>query len=154
MTFAMALSVAALGVVIAECAYGAGKHIGDVHPDVYMIGNKLNFITQPMYLIDICVVKLAVGASLLRIASTKFYRTLILSVMGFMAFYTTGCFFVSGTGNATIPLSRTPLMTDWLNRPSFSSAPTSACCGIKQCTAHAGLSIRSKVSHTPTWPST
>lgn len=94
MTSAMAISVAAVGVVIAECAYGAGRHIGDVDPAVYMIGNKLNFITQPMYLIDICVVKLAVGASLLRIASTKFYKVLIISVMGFMAFYTAGCFFV------------------------------------------------------------
>jgi cell division protein FtsX len=94
MTFAMALSVAAVGVVVAECSYGAGRHIGDVDPSVYMIGNKLNFITQPMYLIDICVVKLAVGASLLRIASTKFYKIMIISVMGFMAFYTIGCFFV------------------------------------------------------------
>ncbi|RKU47246.1 hypothetical protein DL546_008779 [Coniochaeta pulveracea] len=90
MTFAMALSLAAVGVVIAECAYGAGRHIGDVDPAVYMIGNKLNFITQPMYLIDICVVKLAVGTSLLRIASASFYKILIISVMGFMAFYTVG----------------------------------------------------------------
>ncbi|KAJ9134127.1 Integral membrane family protein [Pleurostoma richardsiae] len=93
MSFAMALTVAGQGIVIAEVSHGAGRHIGDVDPAVYMIGMKLNFITQPLYLVAICVVKLSIGSSLLRIASTKFYKTLIISIMGFMAFYTTGCFF-------------------------------------------------------------
>ncbi|KAB5578896.1 hypothetical protein GE09DRAFT_563600 [Coniochaeta sp. 2T2.1] len=93
MTFAMLLSASAQGVVIAQISHGGGRHIGDVDPAIFMTGMKLNFITQPMYLINICVVKLSVGSSLLRIASTKFYKTLILSVMGFMAFYTIGCFF-------------------------------------------------------------
>ncbi|KAM7214548.1 hypothetical protein V8F06_010030, partial [Rhypophila decipiens] len=52
-----------------------------------------DFISQPLFLIGICDTKLAVGAALLRIASTKFYRRLIIGIMGFMAFYTTGCFF-------------------------------------------------------------
>lgn len=95
MIFAMALAWAGQGIIVPEVSYGAGRHIGDVPADEYMIGMKLNFITQPIFLIAICVVKLAVGSSLLRIASTKFYKYLILSIMGFMAFYTVGCFFVS-----------------------------------------------------------
>ncbi|KAF4451842.1 hypothetical protein F53441_5161 [Fusarium austroafricanum] len=93
MLFTIALSWAGQGVIFAQLAYGGGKHIGDVDPDIYMTGMKLNFISQPIFLIAICVVKLSVGCALLRIASTKFYRYLILSIMVFMAFYTIGCFF-------------------------------------------------------------
>ena len=99
MVLAMVLALSAQGVVIGQVIYGGGRHIGDVDPAIFMTGMKLNFITQPMYLFNICIVKLSVGASLLRIASTKFYKTLILSVMGFMAFYTTGCFFVANPPN-------------------------------------------------------
>lgn len=59
------------------------------------MGYKLNFITQPIYLIEICVVKLSVGFFLLRIATTSFYRRTIQAIMYFMGFYTLGCFFVS-----------------------------------------------------------
>ncbi|KAJ9419488.1 hypothetical protein FOXG_16067 [Fusarium oxysporum f. sp. lycopersici 4287] len=93
MILSMALAWAGQSVIFGQLANGAGRHIGDVDPDIYMKGMKLNFISQPIYLIAICVVKLSVGCALLRIASTKFYRWLILSIMGFMAFYTIGCFF-------------------------------------------------------------
>ncbi|KAM5356485.1 hypothetical protein ACJ41O_003131 [Fusarium nematophilum] len=93
MVFAMALSWAGQGIILAQVSHGAGRHVGDVDPEVYMVGMKLNFVSQPIYLIAICVVKLAVGCALMRIASTKLYRYLILGIMCFMAFYTIGCFF-------------------------------------------------------------
>ncbi|KAL5584033.1 hypothetical protein FOVSG1_015384 [Fusarium oxysporum f. sp. vasinfectum] len=93
MILSIALAWAGQGVVFAQLANGAGRHIGDVDRAIYMTGMKLSFISQPIYLIAICVVKLSVGCALLRIVSTKFYRWLILSIMGFMAFYTIGCFF-------------------------------------------------------------
>jgi hypothetical protein len=95
MALTMATALAGCALVIAQGQFGAGRHRGDVDPDIYMIGMKLNFISQPTYLFAICFVKLAVGFSLLRIASTKFYRYLIRGIMGFMLFYTIGCFFVS-----------------------------------------------------------
>lgn len=95
MILTLAMDWAGQGVIFAQVAHGAGRHKGDVDPAVYMIGMKLNFISQPIFLIAICVVKLSVGCALLRISSTKFYRTLILSIMCFMSFYTIGCFFVS-----------------------------------------------------------
>lgn len=101
MIFTIALSWAGQGVIFAQLAYGGGKHIGDVDPDVYMTGMKLNFISQPIFLIAICVVKLSVGCALLRIASTKFYKWLILSIMIFMSIYTIGCFFVSRASSTT-----------------------------------------------------
>ena len=109
MIFAMALAWAGQGIIIAQVAHGAGRHLGDVDPLVYQTGMKLNFISQPIFLIAICVVKLAVGSSLLRIASTKFYKALILSIMGFMAFYTIGCFFVRLENHAYLALC-CPLM--------------------------------------------
>jgi len=93
MTLAMAIVIAGQGVIWGSVAKGAGRHLGDIPIEDLPDGLKLNFISQPIFLIAICVVKLAVGATLLRIASTKFYRHLILSIMGFMSFYTIGCFF-------------------------------------------------------------
>ncbi|KAH7117503.1 hypothetical protein EDB81DRAFT_818667 [Dactylonectria macrodidyma] len=93
MTIAIALAWAGQGLIIPQVLHGAGRHIGDVDPAIYQTGLKLNFISQPIFLIAICVVKLSVGSSLLRIASIKSYKYLILSIMGFMVFYTIGCFF-------------------------------------------------------------
>jgi hypothetical protein len=93
MLFTMAISLVGLGLTIGQVMYGAGRHRGDVDPAIYEYGMKLNFIGQPTYLYAICFVKLAVGSSLLRIASTKAYRWTIMGIMGFMLFYTVGCFF-------------------------------------------------------------
>ncbi|KAH7130877.1 hypothetical protein EDB81DRAFT_905479 [Dactylonectria macrodidyma] len=93
MTIAMALSWAGQGVIVPEVSHGAGRHIGDVDPGIYQTGVKLNFISQPIFLVAICMVKLSVGSSLLRIASTKFYKYLILSIMVFTAVYTVACVF-------------------------------------------------------------
>lgn len=54
-----------------------------------------NYITQLTYLYGICFCKLAVGASLLRIASTKIWKHLVLGVMIFVFVYTTAGFVVS-----------------------------------------------------------
>lgn len=53
-----------------------------------------NFATQPLYLWAICIVKLAIGFSLLRIAVERKYRIVIYCVMGLMLSYTFGCFMV------------------------------------------------------------
>lgn len=57
----------------------------------------VNFMSQLTYLYGICFCKLAVGASLLRIASTKFWKHLVLGVMIFVFAYTTAGFVVSET---------------------------------------------------------
>ncbi|KAG8676122.1 hypothetical protein FPOAC2_02205 [Fusarium poae] len=106
MILTMALNWAGEGAIIASVVYGAGQHIGDVDPAVFQKGMKLNFISQPIFLIAICVVKLSVGFALLRIASTKFYRWLICGIMIFMSIYTIGCFF-------TVVLQCTDLRALW-----------------------------------------
>lgn len=71
---------------------GGGRHIGDVAPAKYSRGLHYNFASQPTYLWAILIVKLAVGLALLRIATIRFYKTTIHTIMGFMLFYTFGCF--------------------------------------------------------------
>lgn len=93
MTFTMAVCVAGQGVIIPEVHYGAGRHIDHIPPADFSKANKLNFITQPMYLWGICLAKVSIGFFLLRIATTPFFRRLIIGIMLFMGFYTLGCFF-------------------------------------------------------------
>ncbi|KAH7069315.1 hypothetical protein FB567DRAFT_565051 [Paraphoma chrysanthemicola] len=102
----MALCVAGQCVVIPQVYYGAGKHIEYIDPADFVRSFRLNFISQPIYLFAICLVKLSVGFFLLRIAVKPFYKRLIISIMAFMAFYTTGCFF-------TIVLQCTDLRLLW-----------------------------------------
>jgi len=90
-----AKSISGQGFIIMEVQNGGGRHIGDVDQDTYIKGMHYNFVTQPVYLWAICIVKLAVGLSLLRIAVEKKYRIAIYCVMGLMLFYTFGCFTVS-----------------------------------------------------------
>lgn len=146
MSFAMALAVAGQGVIIAQTRYGAGKHLGDIDEWRIPIGMKLNFISQPIFLFGICVVKLAVGASLLRIASTKFYKWTISIIMGFMLFYTIGCFFVS---SRTGPLLYILLIKSFC-RLLCSSAPISECSGTRPYRPCAGHRRLSRACRTPT----
>jgi len=95
MTLAMAVSISGEGVIWGSVANGAGQHLGDIPLQSLGAGLKLNFISQAIYLIAICVVKLTVGAMLLRIASTALYRRLIISLMVFMGLWTTMCVVVS-----------------------------------------------------------
>jgi hypothetical protein len=74
--------IAGQGVIIPEVHYGAGKHLNHIPPEHISLGIKYNFITQPLYLWAICFVKQSIGFFLLRIASTAFYRRLIIGIMG------------------------------------------------------------------------
>jgi hypothetical protein len=93
-------------MIIPEVYYGAGRHIQYIDPDHFATGYKLNFITQPIYLFAIGLVKISVGLFLLRIAVRPLYRRIIIGIMAFMAFYTTGCFF-------TLILQCTNLAVQW-----------------------------------------
>ncbi|KAL5411474.1 hypothetical protein PMIN03_004804 [Paraphaeosphaeria minitans] len=92
MSFATLLALVGAGIVVPEVHYGCGRHIDHISSEDFKIGFKLNFITQPIYLIAICIVKQSVGFFLLRIATIPFYRHSIQGIMAFMAVYTIGCF--------------------------------------------------------------
>ncbi|KAF2868001.1 hypothetical protein BDV95DRAFT_502001 [Massariosphaeria phaeospora] len=84
--------VAGQAIIIPEVQLGAGRHIDDIPYENFQTAFKLNFVTQAIYLIAICVVKESVGFFLLRIATTTSYRRLIIFIMVFMGLYTFGCF--------------------------------------------------------------
>ncbi|KAF1972844.1 hypothetical protein BU23DRAFT_641757 [Bimuria novae-zelandiae CBS 107.79] len=75
-------------LIIREVQFGGGKHIDQISPEGMKEAFKLNFVTQPLYLISVMLVKQSIGFFLLRIAITPFYRRTIISVMVFMALYT------------------------------------------------------------------
>jgi len=112
-TLAMALSISGEGVVWGSVVNGAGRHLGDIPLQNLSAGLKLNFISQAIYLIAICVVKLSVGAMLLRIASIAIYKRIVVSLMVFMALWTTMCVItlcvqctdIRALWDPTIPLS-------------------------------------------------
>lgn len=93
-------------IVIPEVYLGAGRHKEHIDPIDFANGYKLNFITQPIYLFAICLVKISVGFFLLRVAVAAVYRRIIIGIMIFMGFYTIGCFF-------TIVLQCTNLAIQW-----------------------------------------
>ncbi|KAF1975454.1 hypothetical protein BU23DRAFT_458233 [Bimuria novae-zelandiae CBS 107.79] len=106
MSFAMLLCITGACIVIPQVRLGAGRHVGNIPPKDFQIAFKLNFVTQPIYLIAICVVKLSVGFFLLRIAILPLYRRAIQGIMAFMGFYTLGCFF-------TVMFQCTNLAVQW-----------------------------------------
>lgn len=89
-----------------EVHLGAGRHIQYIDPIEFANGYKLYFITQLIYLVAICLVKISVRFFLLRIAVSTLYRRIIIGIMASMGFCTIGCFF-------TIVLQCTDLAIQW-----------------------------------------
>ena len=81
---AIAFSISGEGVVWGSVVNRAGRHLGDIPLRNLGTGLKLNFISQALYLTAICLVKLTVGAMLLRIASVPFYKRLVVCLMVFV----------------------------------------------------------------------
>lgn len=69
-------------LIIPEVHYGAGRHIDQILPKDFQESFKLNFITQPIYLVAIVLVKESIGCFLLRIAIIPAYRRSIIGIMG------------------------------------------------------------------------
>lgn len=74
----LAVSLVGMGLIIGQVHYGAGRHMGDVPPETAKKGLELNLVSQLIYLWGICFAKMSIGATLLRIASTRFWKRTIL----------------------------------------------------------------------------
>ncbi|KAF2270940.1 hypothetical protein CC78DRAFT_610986 [Lojkania enalia] len=115
MIVAMCMVIAGVGVIIPEVQLGAGRHIQHISPEDFMEAYKLNYVTQPIFLFAICIVKESIGFFLLRVAVTPFYRRLIIGIMIFMGLYTFGCFLtiVLQCTNLAVLWDRTAKGTCW-----------------------------------------
>jgi hypothetical protein len=69
-------------IIVPQVFNGAGRHVEYIDPADFKTAMKLNFISQPVYLFAICLLKISIGCFLLRIAVKPLYKRLIIGIMG------------------------------------------------------------------------
>jgi hypothetical protein len=70
-------------LIVPEVGYGAGRHTIYIQPATNIIkGLHLNFVTQPLCLVALCLTKISVGMFLLRLTpSTRYARFIWGTIM-------------------------------------------------------------------------
>lgn len=80
-------------VIIPEVGYGAGRHAQYIQPSSNIVeGLHLNFVTQPLCLIALCLTKVSVGLFLLRLTPSPRYGKFILGTIIFTVLSASGNF--------------------------------------------------------------
>lgn len=75
---AMAVMFAEMMVIIPQVRLGAGRHVQYIEPESNIVkGLHLNFVTQPLCLVALCLAKVSVGFLLLRITPSTRYTYFI-----------------------------------------------------------------------------
>jgi hypothetical protein len=92
--------------VILEVHHGGGHHAADLTPYQRMMSQKYQFISQPMFLWTICIIKLSIATFLLRISPPEGYRRAVLGVAIVLGVYTFACFI-------TIMFQCQPISMSW-----------------------------------------
>lgn len=70
-------------IIIPQVQLGAGRHVDYIDDVDFVEGLHLNFVTQPLCLIALCLTKLSVGLFLLKLTTTKWHKNLIWAIMLF-----------------------------------------------------------------------
>lgn len=69
-------------VIIPQVGYGAGRHVQYIKPSSDIVkGLRLNFVTQPLCLLALCLTKISVGVFLLRMTQKARLRLFIRGTM-------------------------------------------------------------------------
>ncbi|OIW31088.1 hypothetical protein CONLIGDRAFT_630986 [Coniochaeta ligniaria NRRL 30616] len=93
MIAAMAVIFAEEMVIIPEVKLGAGRHVQYIFPASNVVtGLHLNFVTQPLCLIALCLTKVSVGFFLLRLVPSTRLRQFIIGTIIFTILSATGNF--------------------------------------------------------------
>jgi len=80
-------------IIIPQVHYGAGRHVQYIQPASNVVtGLHLNFITQPLCLIALCLTKVSVGLFLLRLTPETTLRRFIIGTIIFTVLSATGNF--------------------------------------------------------------
>ena len=80
-------------IIIPEVGYGAGRHVEYIDPPSNVVkGLHLNFITQPLCLIALCLTKVSVGFFLLRLTPSPKLRWIVIGTIVFTVLSATGNF--------------------------------------------------------------
>lgn len=75
--------------------YGLGRHKDDLTAENYIQANKLYIPNQAMSTVGMCLCKISVGFTLLRIAAQRAWKWIIISIMVFVALYSIQALVVS-----------------------------------------------------------
>ncbi|RMX85012.1 hypothetical protein D0869_04142 [Hortaea werneckii] len=78
---AMTVMLVELAIIIPSVSLGAGRHVQYLDPKDNIQGLRLNFVTQPLCLVALCLTKLSVGFFLLRLTPSKRHVRIIWGVM-------------------------------------------------------------------------
>ncbi|KAH6664820.1 hypothetical protein F5X68DRAFT_143958 [Plectosphaerella plurivora] len=90
---AMTVIFVEMMVIILQVSYGAGRHVQYIEPKSNVVtGLHLNFATQPLCLIGLCLTKVSVGVFLLRLTPSTRFRNIIWGVIIFTVLSSTGNF--------------------------------------------------------------
>jgi hypothetical protein len=96
-------------IIIPQVGYGAGRHVQYIKPALNVVtGLHLNFITQPLCLIALCLTKVSVGLFLLRLTPETKLRRFVMGTIIFTV--------LSATGNFRM-LSTPPISLKKLSKP-------------------------------------
>jgi hypothetical protein len=80
-------------IIIPQVGYGAGRHVQYIDPPSNVVkGLHLNFVTQPLCLIALCLTKVSVGFFLLRLTPSANFRRFIIGTIIFTILSATGNF--------------------------------------------------------------
>lgn len=93
LTSTQTVMFAEMMIIIPQVQLGAGRHYQYIKPESNITkGLHLNFVTQPLCLIGLCLTKVSVGLFLLRITPSKRFRYFIWGLMVFTVLSATGNF--------------------------------------------------------------
>lgn len=82
MVAAAAVLLVEMMVIVPEVWYGAGRHVEYIQPPSHVVtGLHLNFVTQPLCLVGLCLTKVSVGLFLLRLTPSRRFRVFIWGVI-------------------------------------------------------------------------
>jgi hypothetical protein len=80
-------------VIIPEVNHGAGRHWQYIQPPENVTkGLHLNFVTQPLCLVALCLTKVSVGLFLLRLTPSVRFRYFVIGTIVFTVLSATGNF--------------------------------------------------------------
>ncbi|KAK0736326.1 hypothetical protein B0T21DRAFT_411511 [Apiosordaria backusii] len=80
-------------IIIPQVHYGAGRHVQYIKPASNVVtGLHLNFVTQPLCLIALCLTKVSVGFFLLRLTPSKRFQRFVIGMIIFTVLSATGNF--------------------------------------------------------------
>ena len=84
-------------LIILQVQMGAGRHVDDIAPEDNIEGLHLNFVTQPLCLIALALVKISIGMLLLRLTVSAKFKKFIWATIAFtgLAFIANFCKFAS-----------------------------------------------------------